>query len=185
MTIVSDQRSAQRGVRGALGIAVHLGSLGGLKHALAHDEDGKLAVGLDQPGRAETTGLAERAAISDRLPEPPRLPLEEIGPSPPRAFWPSVSWSLVMARVASALSTAPPPLRSMRANASRSSAAETRPAPLSPKAGGWLQVPSGLSQASRPGTVSSPTCAPATLCRCSSPASVRSSPTGSPPPLRN
>src|SRR5450631_2358067 len=136
LAIVSDPGSAQRRVRRRLDVAVHLWGLCALKHALCQHDDDEVARGVDQPRRAQTTVPAIGTAVPDRLPERPRAAGEEIGDEASMAFCASVSWSLVIARTASADSTAPPPRSSMRANARRSSAVETRPAAPSPNAGG-------------------------------------------------
>src|SRR6266700_2245806 len=148
-----DGRRAGRRIRRGLDVTVDLRRVWAFEHALGQHDYGQVPGRVNQPGRAQSTVPAERAAVVDRLAEPPGTAVEEPGKRPPRAFCAGVSWSVVIARTASGGSTGAPPRSSIRAKANRSSAVDTSPAAPSPKSGGRLHLPPGSSSTTSPPVV--------------------------------
>src|SRR5881392_3238071 len=71
------RNSGERRVGCGLDVAVDLRGVWAFEHALGEDDDGQVVGWVHQPGRAQPAVPAERAAVVDRLAEPPRPAVEE------------------------------------------------------------------------------------------------------------
>src|SRR5262245_25347728 len=69
--------SGERRVGCGLNIAVDLWQTWAFEHALGEHDDGQVPGRVDQPGGAQPAVPAERAAVVDRLAEPPGAAVEE------------------------------------------------------------------------------------------------------------
>src|SRR6266536_1834352 len=71
------RHAGERRVSSGLDVAVNLRRVRAFEPALGEHDDGQVPGRVNQPGRAQSAVPAERAAVVDRLAEPPRAAVEE------------------------------------------------------------------------------------------------------------